>query len=57
MLLDWEGFPAVILQHETDHLRGTLFVDRMKDMTTLCHLEEFSRYWVRKESDDDEDVV
>ncbi|BAM08121.1 peptide deformylase [Leptospirillum ferrooxidans] len=57
MLLDWEGFPAVILQHETDHLRGTLFVDRMKDMTTLCHLEEFSRYWVRKESDDEEDVV
>jgi hypothetical protein len=29
----------------------------MKDMTTLCHLEEFSKYWVRKESDEEEDVV
>ena len=26
-----EGFTAVIFQHETDHLNGILFTDRMKD--------------------------
>ncbi len=27
--LELEGWPARILQHEVDHLRGTLYVDRM----------------------------
>ncbi|EQD25687.1 MAG: Peptide deformylase, partial [Leptospirillum sp. Group IV 'UBA BS'] len=47
VILDWEEFPAVVLQHEIDHLRGHLFVDRMKDLTTLTHLGEFHRYWVK----------
>ena len=47
--LDWEDFPAVVLQHETDHLRGHLFIDRMKDMSTLTHLEEFQKFWIRGE--------
>lgn len=28
-LLDTKGFEAVLIQHETDHLDGTLFVDRV----------------------------
>jgi peptide deformylase len=39
----WEGFRAVVVQHETDHLLGTLFVDRA-DPRTLTFLREFERY-------------
>jgi len=35
-----EGFFARVLQHEIDHLNGILFIDRMRDMRTFCHLEE-----------------
>ncbi|MBI2411426.1 MAG: peptide deformylase [Candidatus Kerfeldbacteria bacterium] len=35
------GFPARVFQHEIDHLRGFVFIDRMKDMRTLMTLEEF----------------
>ncbi len=54
VLLDWEEFPAVVLQHEIDHLRGHLFVDRMKDMSTLTHLGEFHRYWIKGEKNVEE---
>jgi peptide deformylase len=37
-------FPARVAQHETDHLDGILFFDRMTSMQTLTYLEEFSRY-------------
>jgi peptide deformylase len=39
----WEGIPAAIVQHETDHLNGTLFVDRA-DPRTLTFLREYDRY-------------
>jgi peptide deformylase len=29
------GFPARVLQHEVDHLDGIVFVDRMRDMSSL----------------------
>ncbi len=31
--LDWKGWPARILQHEIDHLNGTLYVDHMETRT------------------------
>ncbi|MFS8069302.1 MAG: peptide deformylase, partial [Byssovorax sp.] len=37
------GWPARILQHEVDHLRGTLYVDRMLTRTFCCN-EEASRW-------------
>jgi peptide deformylase len=37
-------FPARIVQHETDHLDGVLFLDRMTSMESLTYLEEYSRY-------------
>ncbi len=43
--------PAVVLQHETDHLRGHLFIDRMKDLSTLTHLDEFGKFWIKGEND------
>lgn len=39
------GFFAVVLQHEIDHLYGTLFVDRA-DPKSFAHLREFDRYVV-----------
>ncbi len=35
-----EGFYARVMQHETDHLDGFFYVDRMKDLKTWTHLEE-----------------
>ena len=39
-----KNFPARIAQHETDHLDGILFFDRMRSMESLTYLEEYSRY-------------
>ena len=39
-----KDFPARIVQHETDHLDGVLFLDRMTSMQSLTYLEEYSRY-------------
>jgi peptide deformylase len=40
-----EGFPAVVYQHEVDHVNGIVFLDRMRDFKTLTYLHEFDRYW------------
>ena len=39
-----KDFPARVAQHETDHLDGVLFLDRMASMQSLTYLEEFSRF-------------
>ncbi len=39
------GFPARVIQHETDHLDGVLFFDRMASFDSITFLEEYSRYW------------
>jgi peptide deformylase len=41
---DIEGFPAVVFQHECDHLEGKLFIDRMKDMRRLAFEPEAERF-------------
>ena len=43
------GFSARVIQHETDHLDGVLFFDRMKSFQTLTFLDEFGRYWSRRD--------
>ena len=42
--LPLKNFPARIAQHETDHLDGVLFIDRMTSMRSLTFLEEYSRF-------------
>jgi len=42
-------FPARVIQHETDHLDGVLFFDRMKSFETLTFLDEYARYWDKDE--------
>ncbi len=39
-----EGFPAVVLQHECDHLDGVLYIDRIEDMTRFAYEEEAERF-------------
>lgn len=43
------NFVARVIQHETDHLDGVLFLDRMKSFDSLSYLDEFERYWSREE--------
>jgi peptide deformylase len=40
-------FHARVIQHEFDHLNGKVYLDRMRDLTTLTFLQEFTRYWLR----------
>jgi peptide deformylase len=40
-------FRARVIQHETDHLDGVLFFDRMRSFQSLTFLDEYSRYWAR----------
>jgi peptide deformylase len=44
-----KNFLARVLQHETDHLNGRVYLDRMPDLTTLGHIHEWSRYWLDRE--------
>ncbi len=39
-----KNYPARVVQHETDHLDGVLFLDRMTTLESLTFLEEFERY-------------
>ena len=38
------GLTAGTFQHELDHLDGTLFVDRVEDLSTLSTWEQFERF-------------
>ncbi len=42
------GFHARVIQHEWDHLQGKVLLDRMKDLSTLTYLPEYSRYWINR---------
>ncbi len=42
------GFHARVIQHEWDHLHGKVFLDRMRDLSTLTYLHELARYWTGK---------
>lgn len=41
------GFAARVIQHETDHLDGVLFLDRMGSFDSLTFLAEYDRYWTK----------
>lgn len=45
--LSAHDFAARVIQHETDHLDGILFFDRMRSFETLTFLDEYSRYWTK----------
>ncbi|HXS99916.1 MAG TPA: peptide deformylase [Elusimicrobiota bacterium] len=39
----YEGFPARVVQHETDHLNGFVYLDRMDGLKTLSYMSEMGR--------------
>jgi peptide deformylase len=39
-----EDFHARVIQHETDHLRGEVYLDRMPNLKSLSHLAEWQRF-------------
>ena len=45
------GFTARVIQHETDHLDGVLFFDRMKNLQSLSFLDEYGRFWTGRKGD------
>ena len=47
--LTLKNFPARVAQHETDHLDGVLFFDRMKSFESLTFLDEYSRFHSKDE--------
>jgi peptide deformylase len=40
-------FPARVILHETDHLDGMLFFDRMRSFESLTFMDEYARYWTK----------
>ncbi|OLB96063.1 MAG: peptide deformylase [Candidatus Rokubacteria bacterium 13_1_40CM_68_15] len=52
-VVDAKDFFARVAQHETDHLNGHVYLDRMRDLSTLSHIAEWQRYWlgVREQGD------
>ena len=47
--LQLKDFAARVAQHETDHLDGILFFDRMPSMQSLTFLDEYSRFHAKDE--------
>jgi len=41
-------FHARVIQHEFDHLNGKVYLDRMRDFSTLTFLTEYARYWMER---------
>jgi peptide deformylase len=49
--IEAEDFPARVMQHETDHLDGVLFLDRMTSLGSLTYLDEYARYHAKGDDD------
>jgi peptide deformylase len=46
-VIDAEGWYARILQHEIDHLNGTLYIDRMETRSFMTSMH-YTRFWQEK---------
>jgi peptide deformylase len=48
-----KDFFARVIQHETDHLNGIVYLDRMTDLRTLSHIAEWNKHWlgIREQND------
>jgi peptide deformylase len=48
-----KDFFARVIQHETDHLKGIVYLDRMSDLATLSHIAEWNKHWlgIREQND------
>ena len=48
-----KDFFARVIQHETDHLNGIVYLDRMRDLSSLSHIAEWQKHWlgIREQQD------
>ena len=48
-----KDFFARVVQHETDHLNGIVYVDRMRDLSSLSFIAEWQKHWlgIREQAD------
>ena len=48
-----KDFFARVIQHETDHLNGIVYVDRMRDLSSLSYIAEWQKHWlgIREQQD------
>ena len=53
-MLEAHDFHARVIQHECDHLDGNVYLDRMKDMRSLTFMDEFERYVLADQDEDEE---
>src|SRR5205809_1054863 len=45
-----KDFFARVIQHESDHLNGVVYLDRMRDLSTLAHIAEWNKHWLGPEA-------
>lgn len=45
---DFDGLLAHVMQHEIDHLKGILFVDRVEDSKTFVTQSEYRKRYLKK---------
>lgn len=48
---EFDEFPAVVFQHEFDHLNGVLFIDHLNKMKYLLHKHKIDQYIKRTNAD------
>ena len=48
-----KDFFARVIQHETDHLNGIVYVDRMRNLSSLSYIAEWQKHWlgIREQQD------
>ena len=48
-----KDFFARVIQHETDHLNGIVYLDRMRDLSSLSYMAEWQKHWlsIREQAD------
>lgn len=52
--IELKGYPAIVMQHECDHLDGVLYIDRIEDHTKLGYEDEVQRHHDLDAFDDEE---
>ena len=50
-----DGFAARVIQHETDHLNGVLYIDRMTDLSMLAFESEMHHFLSEEPDESDSD--
>ncbi|MFN3599681.1 MAG: peptide deformylase [Aquificaceae bacterium] len=42
-MYEFDGFPAIVFQHEIDHLQGITFIDRVNGLKKRLALDKYQK--------------